>query len=93
MNHIRRFLVPVTLGALVASAVWGGRALVAAPAYAPQVSGAVSAKWTFDPQHYPGETALVRAWHDLEAFAAQHPVLGQATGRDIDLYLGGAGGD
>lgn len=56
------------------------------------VTGEMEAKLTWDAQAYPGDTAMVSAWHDLEAFVASHPVL-RTSGWYISVELGGNGGD
>lgn len=59
---------------------------------AAEITGSMKAEINFDPKSYPGDMAMVQAWHDLTAFVKAHPVLMHAQ-YDIDVYLGGSGGD
>ena len=56
------------------------------------VTGEMNAKLNWDAHTYPGDGEIVSAWHDLEAFVANHPVL-STSGWYISVELGGSGGD
>ena len=55
--------------------------------------GRIEAMLVFDKHAYPGEAAIIAAWHDLGAFCASHPVLKKASTRRVELYIGGESDD
>ena len=55
-------------------------------------TGKIEGVFVFDKKSYPGEQAILAAWHRLADFAAADPVLKHASMHKVELYIGGDDG-
>jgi hypothetical protein len=55
-----------------------------------KTTSSITANMSFDSSHYPGDSSMLGAWHDLEKFILSHPVLSKSKW-NTDVYLGDGG--